>query len=735
MRKLSLRIGGMSCAACSAACERSLNKLSGVSAEVNLATETASIKYDPNKVSEGDLRAAIARAGFFVVADETDTEELKEKELKAQRVKLTVALAFAMPLFYIAMTPMISLPFPSFLSPDVNPRLYAVIQLLLVLPVMAAGYKFYTIGYRNLFKLSPNMDSLVALGTSAAFLYSLYNTILIFRGDNHAVHGLYFESAAVIIALILLGKYFEMKSRRKTGLAIRKLIDLSPKNATVLREGEEIITPVAEVKKGDLLLVRPGESFAVDGKVVSGFTAADESMLTGESLPAEKREGDSVFAATVNLSGSVTYVCENTSENTALSQIVRLVREASGSKAPIARAADKISAVFVPAVIVAAILAAVIWALVGKDISFIVKVFVSVLVIACPCALGLATPTAIIVAMGKGASLGILFKNAEALETAGRIDTAVLDKTGTITEGKPTVTDIRMLSDRISENEAVALTASAEKKSEHPLAHAVVALAVERGIKLTESEGFMSAQGFGVECAVGKKKVRVGKAEYIRGAEKIDVSEYTENGKSLLFLEVNKKLSAVFAVSDTVNPTAKGALSRLHLLGIKTVMLTGDNERAANAMAQTVGIDAVTAGVLPDGKAAAIKSLMTTGKRVAMVGDGINDAPALAAADVGIAVSGGTDIAIESADVVLVKNDLHHLPDAIELSRATVRNIKQNLFWAFFYNVIGIPIAAGLLYAFGGPLLNPMLAAAAMSLSSVSVVTNALRLNAFKPNR
>ncbi len=735
MKKLSLKIGGMSCAACSAACERSLNKLSGVSAQVNLATETAAIVYDPKTTGEEELRAAVVRAGFFVISEEEDTEAQKEKELKAQRRKLMIALIFAIPLFYIAMAPMISFPFPDFLSPELNPRLYAGVQLLLVIPALAAGYKFYTVGYRNLFKLSPNMDSLVALGTSAAFLYSLYNTALVFGNNQHAVHGLYYESAAVIIALILLGKYFEMKSRRKTGLAIRKLIDLTPKTATVLLDGEEIETPVGEIKKGDLLLVRPGESFAVDGKVVTGFTAVNESMLTGESLPAEKRKGDSVFAATVNLSGSVTYVCENTGENTALSQIVRLVKEASGSKAPIARAADKISAVFVPVVIAAAIVAAAIWAIAGKEFSFVVTVFVSVLVIACPCALGLATPTAVIVAMGKGAGMGILFKNAEALETAGKLNTAVLDKTGTITEGKPIVTDILLLTDKISENEAIALTASAENKSEHPLARAVVDLAKSRGTEIYPSLNFMSAQGFGVECTVEKKKLRVGKAEYIKGADKVDVSEFTVKGKSVLFLEVNRKLTAVFAVSDTVNPTARDAVSRLHSLGLKTVMLTGDNERAAKAMAQTVGIDEVTAGVLPDGKAAAVTKLRNGGGRVAMVGDGINDAPALAAADVGIAVSGGTDIAIESADIVLVKNDLHHLPDAVELSRATLRNIKQNLFWAFFYNIVGIPVAAGLLYAFGGPLLNPMLSAAAMSLSSVSVVTNALRLNAFKPKR
>lgn len=735
MKRLTLKIGGMSCAACSAACEKSLNRLSGVTASVNLATETAAVQYDPKKASEDDLRAAVKRAGFFVVAEDADEDSIKEKELKRQKTKLIIALAFAIPLFYIAMAPMISFPFPSFLSPAVNPRLYALVQLFLTLPVIGAGYRFYTVGYKNLVKLSPNMDSLVALGTTAAFLYSLYNTVLIFQGDLHAVHGLYFESAAVIIALILLGKYFEMKSRRKTGLAIRKLIDLSPKTATVIKDGKETELPVAEVKEGDILLVRPGESFAVDGVVVSGFSAADESMLTGESLPVEKREGERVFAATINLSGSVSYRCENTSENTALAQIVKLVKEASGSKAPIARLADKISAVFVPVVIAIAVAAAVIWALVGKDLSFVLTVFVSVMVIACPCALGLATPTAIIVAMGKGASMGILFKNAEALEAAGRLDAVVLDKTGTVTEGKPIVTDVRVLSARFTENEALAVCASAENKSEHPLARAVTALAKERGLTLFEAENFNSKQGFGVECTVDSKAVKVGKAEYTAKAGAIDTSEYTEKGKSILFLEIEGELAALFAVADTVNPTAAEAVARLHALSLNTVMLTGDNERAARAIADTVGIDEVVAGVLPDGKANEIKRLMGEGKRVAMVGDGINDAPALVAADVGIAVSGGTDIAIESADVVLVKTNLNHLPDAVELSRATLRNIKQNLFWAFFYNVIGIPIAAGLLYAFGGTLLNPMLSAAAMSLSSVSVVTNALRLNAFKPKK
>ncbi len=732
--KKTLKIGGMNCAACSVSCQRALNKLDGVSASVNIATEKAEIEFDKEKVSLNDIENAIKGAGFFVVRDDpAEIERQKAAQLKSQRRRLIFSLIFTIPLFYIAMAPMISfipLPYPNFLRPEVNPRLFAAVQIVLAVPVMIAGYKFYTKGFSSLFKLSPNMDSLVAVGTSAAFIYSVYKTILIFGSDVHSAHHLYFESTAVIIALIQLGKYLEANSKGKTGEAIKKLMNLSPKTAVIIRNGKEIEISAEEVEIGDTVIVKPGESFPVDGVIVSGSTSVDESMLTGESMPVSKQAGDKVFGATVNQTGSVTYKAEKVGSDTVLAQIIKLVEEASGSKAPIAKLADKVAAVFVPSVIGIAIVSAIIWLIAGKDIEFVLSIFISVLVIACPCALGLATPTAIIVGTGRGASMGILFKNAQALEAAGKINTVVFDKTGTITEGKPRVTDFIRISDKFTEDEIISLAASAEKLSEHPLGTAIVEYAQSKGAELIPSENFDSVTGSGIDCTVNGKKIKIGNRSFINAD--YDSAPLADMGKTPVFVEIDGVFSAVIAIADTIKESSRSAISQLEHMNIKTYMLTGDNEKTAHAIASQAGIDNVIAEVMPDEKAAAITKIKSDGSFTAMVGDGINDAPALVTADIGIAVGGGTDIAIESADIVLVQNNLEAASSAIKLSRATMRNIRENLFWAFFYNIIGIPIAAGLLYAFGGVLLNPMLAAAAMSLSSVSVVTNALRLKKVK---
>ncbi len=748
VQTVTIPIGGMTCAACSTRVEKALHKLEGVTAaSVNLATEKAQVTYDPQSIRLSGVREAITKLGYQPLTvqkhGEADAARVrKQQEIRNLWMKFIFAAVFSFPLLYIAMAPMIGfvrLPFPASLEPMRYPLLFSLVQLMLVLPVMGIGYQFYTIGFRALWQRSPNMDSLIAVGTSAAFLYSLYNVFQIAAGHFAAVDALYFETAGVIITLILLGKTLEAVSKGRTGDAIKKLMGLAPKTATILQNGAEIEIPIEEVEIGDTVLVRPGGKIPVDGLVLEGHTAIDESMLTGESMPVDKHAGDTVYAASINTTGTVRFRAQKVGEDTALAQIIRLVEDAQGSKAPIAKLADVVSGFFVPVVVAIALLAGIAWFIgTGGDVTFSLTIFISVLVIACPCALGLATPTAIMVGTGKGAEHGILVKGGEALETAHKIDTIVLDKTGTITKGKPTVTDVIPV-EGYDANTLLAMAASAEIGSEHPLGQAIVAQARERGLALEQAIAFTAITGRGIQATLQAQTILAGNRKLMdeNGLSFATLQEVTnalaEEGKTPMFIAVDGKPAGIIAVADVVKPSSQEAIQRLQNMGLQVVMITGDNERTAAAIARKVGITHVLAEVLPQDKASEVKKLQAQGRKVAMVGDGINDAPALAQADIGIAIGSGTDVAIESADIVLMRSDLLDVPTAIQLSKRTIRNIKQNLFWAFGYNVIGIPIAAGVLHLFGGPLLNPMFAAAAMSLSSVSVLTNALRLKRFKP--
>ncbi|MGL5693817.1 MAG: heavy metal translocating P-type ATPase [Peptostreptococcaceae bacterium] len=733
-KTVELNIEGMTCASCAKAVERVVKKIDGVeSINVNIATDKANIVYDPSKVKLTQIKASIEKADYKPKEIEkkvrVDEDKLKkEKEMKTLFNKFIIATVFAIPLFYIAMGPMIPKPIgpwplPEMLNPMTNTLNYALIQLILVIPIMGAGYKFYVHGFKSLLSKSPNMDTLVAIGTSAAFIYSLYTTIQIANGSVSGMHHhqLYYESAGIIIALILLGKYLESRSKGKTSEAIKKLMGLQPKTAIVIIEGKEVETPIDEVTVGDIILVKPGEKIPVDGVVVEGSTSVDESMLTGESMPVEKTIGCKVTGASINKNGSVKFKAQKVGSDTALAQIVKLVEDAQGTKAPIAKLADTVSGYFVPIVILIAITSSLLWWIIGgKDLVFVLTIFISVLVIACPCALGLATPTAIMVGTGKGAENGILIKGGEALELAHKINTIIFDKTGTITEGKPKVTDV-VITEYISEQELLELACSAEKNSEHPLGEAIVKYGVEKNIDFKNLEKFQAIPGHGIEVVIDNKNVLLGNKKLMdeRNISLLNLEEKSDelanNGKTPMYIAVDNNLGGIIAVADVVKESSKKAIETLHEMGIKVAMVTGDNKKTANAIAKQVGIDIVLAEVLPEDKSKEVEKLQSKGNFVAMVGDGINDAPALA-----------------KADIVLMKSDLMDVPNAIKLSNATIKNIKQNLFWAFGYNVIGIPVAAGLLYMFGGQLLNPMIAAAAMSLSSVSVVTNALRLKNFK---
>ena len=747
-KKIIIPIGGMSCAACSARIEKVLSRQVGIEQViVNLASEKASIAYNPEIIRISTIKQTIEDLGYKAltatsnkVSDEQS--ERKQKEIKIMWQKFFVAAILTVPLFYIAMAPMISfvkLPFPTFLEPMQNPLTYSLVQFCLVVPVMAVGYKFYTVGFKALIKRSPNMDSLIAIGTSAAFIYSSWNIYLITTGIHHAVDHLYFETTAVIITLILLGKSLETVSKGRTSDAIKKLIALAPKTALVITEGIEQEIPIDEVEIGDVIIVKPGTKIPVDGKVISGHSAIDESMLTGESIPVDKKENDKVYAASMNTTGLLRIMAEKVGSDTALAQIINLVEQAQGSKAPIARLADIVSGYFVPIVCVIALVAGIGWYLALKDIEFALTIFISVLVIACPCALGLATPTAIMVATGKGADNGILIKGGETLEIAHEIDTIVLDKTGTITEGKPTVTDI--VTDGIDSEQLLLLTASAEKASEHPLGQAIVTYAENKKLKLLPVTDFESITGKGIKATIDNENLLIGNQKCM-SENKISLTKLTNaskrlatEGKTPMYVAINNKLMGIIAVADVVKESSIQAIKKLQELGLEVVMITGDNITTANAIAQQVNINKVLADVLPGDKANEVKKLQSEGKKVAMVGDGINDAPALVQADVGIAIGSGTDVAMESADIVLMRSSLVDVVTTIQLSNKTIKIIKQNLFWAFGYNTIGIPIAAGLLYLFGGPLLNPMIGAAAMSLSSISVLTNALRLKRFRANK
>ena len=739
IKDYTFKVEGMTCSACANRVERVTQKIEGVElAVVNFATEKLTIKLDADVASYGQVKAAVEKAGFQLVSEE-DTikgEEKKHDEASKLLIRFIISLIFAVPLLIISMGHMVGMPLPHLIDPMMNPFNFGIVQLILTLPVVMAGYKFYQVGIKNLIQLSPNMDSLIAIGTLTAFFYSVFGIYKITQGDaSYAMH-LYFESAAVILTLITLGKYLEAVSKGKTSQAIKALMGLAPKTATIERNGRELEVPIEEVVVGDLVLVKPGEKLPVDGEVIEGSTAIDESMLTGESIPVEKTVGSLVIGASINKTGFIKYKATKVGRDTALSQIVKLVEDAQGSKAPIAKMADIISAYFVPIVIGLAILSSVAWLLAGETGVFALSIFISVLVIACPCALGLATPTAIMVGTGKGAEYGVLIKGGEALETTHKLSTLIFDKTGTITEGKPKVTDI--VTTNLSEEQLLIYAASAEKGSEHPLGEAIVRAAIDRGYQLCELESFNAIPGHGIEVSIQGKQMLLGNKKLM--IEKtIDVSSLSEtsdqlayDGKTPMYMAIDGQLAGIIAVADTVKESSKKAIETLHQMGIKVAMITGDNQKTADAIARQVGIDLVLAEVLPADKANEVKKLQETGVKVGMVGDGINDAPALAQADIGIAIGSGTDVAIESADIVLMKSDLMDVSTAIKLSKATIRNIKENLFWAFAYNVLGIPVAMGLLHLLGGPLLNPMIAAAAMSLSSVSVLLNALRLRRFK---
>ncbi len=743
-KKTELKITGMTCAGCSSSIERKLGSLNGIeSAFVNLPLATASVEFDDSVIDEKKIIKAVSSLGFGAKpASESDFDEdekQRERDYFTLKLKLIIAVIFTSPLFYIAMFPMLwkDTPLPEFLNMEVHALNYALTQLVLAVPVIIVGHRFFTRGFFNLFKGHPNMDSLIAVGTSAAFIYSVINTISIIHDSHHSAHNLYYESTAVIITLVLLGKTLEASSKNKTGSAIKALIKLAPKTAVIVKDGEEIEVLIDEVKPEDTVVVRPGEKIPVDGVVIEGSTSVDESMLTGESMPVDKRTGDTVTGGSINKNGYIRFRATKVGKDTTLSQIIKLVEETQGTKAPVAKLADVVSGRFVPVVIAIAVLSGLGWLVAGAGLAFSMKIFISVLVIACPCALGLATPIGIMVGTGKGAQNGVLFKSGEALEILHTVKTVVFDKTGTITEGKPVVTDVIPFGGHEAD-ELLAYAASAESGSEHPLGQAVIAHAKSEKIPVLKMSGFEAISGRGLCADVLGKKVLFGNLKLMNDGS-VDVFDYSKQGEALssqgktpMYLSVGGEFFGIIAVADVIKETSREAVSKLHDLGIKTVMITGDNKKTAEYIAKQAGIDAVISEVMPADKADEILKLKTGKNRVAMVGDGINDAPALVTADVGIAVGNGTDVAIESADVVLMRSDLKGVSFGISLSRATLKNIKQNLFWAMGYNVLGIPVAAGLLHIFGGPVLNPMIAAAAMSLSSVSVVTNSLRLNSFK---
>ena len=742
LKEVTIPIAGMTCSACSNAVQRALNKLDGVEeAFVNFATEKAVVKYNSDKIRISNLKGAIEKAGYKPLELEIEDigeEKLdpRERESKDLWIKFIIATIFTIPLFYISMGHMMGAPIPEIINPDINPMNFALTQMFLTIPTMLVGYKFYTVGFRSLFKGSPNMDSLIAIGTSAAFIYGVYAVLEISKGNHAMAMDLYFESAGVIITLILLGKYLESVSKGKTSQAIKELMGLQPKTATVIQDGKEIILPIEEVEVGDIILVKPGEKIPVDGEVVEGYTSVDESMLTGESIPVEKNIGDSVTGGSINKNGSIKFKAKKIGKDTTLAQIIKLVEDAQGSKAPIAKMADVISGYFVPIVIGIAIVSSGLWYITGQSTTFVLTIFISVLVIACPCALGLATPTAIMVGTGKGAELGVLIKGGEPLETAYKINTIIFDKTGTITEGTPQVTNI-ITTGKYSEEKLLQIAASCEKSSEHPLGEAIVNKALELNLELIDVTFFNAHIGKGIEAVVDNKKVYLGNDKLLSELD-IDntlfnkANEFALEGKTPMYIVIDNILSGIIAVSDVIKEKSASAINKLKEMDIDVVMITGDNKKTAEAIANKVGIDHVLAEVLPQDKAQEVAKIQKQGKVVAMVGDGINDAPALAQSDVGIAIGNGTDVALESADIVLMKNELNDVVTAIKLSKQTIRNIKENLFWAFAYNTIGIPIAAGLLYPSFKILLNPMIAAAAMAFSSVSVLLNALRLKRFK---
>lgn len=750
--KQKFDVTGMTCSACSAHVEKSVSKLEGVQCvNVNLLQNSMVVEYDDNALGTTDIIHAVESGGYGAsVQGETKTQEAPKnvavEEMHHMKRRLIASFCFLIPLFYISMGHMMGAPLPAILLGDENVMIFALTQLFLTIPVLIINKKYYVVGFKALWNKAPNMDSLIALGSAASVVYSVFAiysmAYAMGHGDLMTAHHygmeLYFESAAMILTLITVGKYMETRSKGKTSEAISKLMDLAPKTATVLRNGVEQEIPVEEVVTGDTIIVKPGQRIPVDGKIIEGFSAVDESAITGESIPVEKQVGDTVIGATVNKSGYFRMTATRVGKDTTLSQIIALVEEAGASKAPIAKLADKVSGVFVPVVITIAVLAAVIWFVAGNQpFSFALSIGIAVLVISCPCALGLATPTAIMVGTGKGAEYGILVKSAESLEIAHQVQTVVLDKTGTLTEGKPVVTDV-VLAKGILRNRLLKQAAAVEALSEHPLAEAIVAYAKEKEVAFEKAENLTATAGQGVEADVAGNHILAGNLKMMQergiqlGEWEAKAVDLAEAGKTPLFFAENETFLGIVALADTLKPTSKAAVDAFHQMGIEVVMLTGDNKRTAEAIAKELDIQ-VIAEVLPQDKEREVRRLQEQGKKVAMIGDGINDAPALMRADVGVAIGAGTDVAMESADIILMKSDLMDAVTAIELSHATIRNIKENLFWAFFYNACGIPLAAGVFYPLLEWKLNPMFAAAAMSFSSAFVVGNALRLRLFRP--
>jgi len=739
-------IEGMTCASCAQTIEKAVGKLSGVDkASVNLATEKMQVSYNPSAISVSDVTGAVSNSGYAAVLETTDTQdnsraekrEKKEKRMKQLLNRFGISIIFTIPVLIISMGHMAGMPLPNIVDPMINAFNFSLLQLILTLPIMVVSWEYFQKGFKSLFKGHPNMDSLIALGTAAAFVYSLAATIGTGLGYGNFSDLLYYEVTGVILALHTLGLFLEERSKGQMSSAIEKLVNLAPKTARVIRNGVEQEITVDEVALGDVIRVRPGESMPVDGVVVEGRTSVDESMLTGESIPVEKKSGDEVIGASINKNGSIDYRATRVGSDTTLSQIIKLVEDAQGSKAPIARMADIITGYFVPIVIALAVLAGIAWLIAGQSGIFALSVIITTLVIACPCALGLATPTSIMVGTGKGAEHGVLIKSGEALETTHNLDTIVFDKTGTLTEGKPIVTDI-LVTPLITKENLLYYAASGETGSEHPLGEAIVQKSKEENMTLAKPDHFEAIPGHGIRVEIEGKDMYIGNRKLML-EQKIDLSSMekesnrlADEGKTPMYLSVDGELAGIIAVADTLKENSMKAVKELRRRGVEVIMITGDNKRTAKAIAKQVGIDSVLSEVLPEDKAEEVKKLQEAGKKVAMVGDGINDAPALAQADIGIAVGSGTDVAIESADIVLMRNDLTAVLTAIDLSHTTLRNIKQNLFWAFAYNLVGIPVAMGLLYIFGGPLMSPIFAAVAMSFSSVSVMLNALRLRRFK---
>lgn len=738
--KKNLKITGMTCAACSSSIEKAISRKKGIkSAMVNLSTERLTVEFDENIILLDQIEEIILKLGYGI--DKSQSSSYLDKNIHTKKIliRFIISLIFTVPLLYISMGHMFSYEVVDFLNHEKNPLNFTIAQFILVIPVLIVGTPFFKKGIKSLINFKPNMDSLITIGTISAFLYSLYESVKVISGNHASAMNLYYESSATILTLITLGKYLEEVTKGKTSNSIKKLIGLSPKTALVERDGVEVEIKIEDVKVGDILIVKSGEKFPVDGEIIYGSCLVDESMITGESIPISKKINDKVIGASINKNGFVKYVSTKIGEDTMLSQIIKLVEEAQNSKSKIAKLADKVSYYFVPTIIFIAIVSFLFWIFYKRDFEFAFTIFVSVLVIACPCALGLATPTSIMVSTGLGAENGILIKSGEALEIAHKTNVVVLDKTGTITEGKPKVTDLLINSDVFNdEKEFLSYAVSIEKGSEHPLGEAILEYGIEKKVDIFEIEDFKNIEGMGVSASVNFKRILLGNKKLL-DENNINIGEFknvsdilANSGKTPMYMVVDNKFGGIIAVADTVKENSKKAIEKLKSMGIKVLMLTGDNKKTALSIGKEVGIEEVIAEVLPKDKSLEVSKLKDIGYKVCMVGDGINDAPALMNAHIGIAIGSGTDIAIESASVILMKNDLFDIPKFFKLSKNTIRNIKQNLFWAFLYNVIGIPFAMGVFYLFGGSLLNPMIAALAMSFSSVSVILNAIRLKFIK---